>query len=215
MVRRADCPHAEQVFHVYQPATTQAHADWRFCPRCGGELEQSDAGEAPRGCRRAGCDFRLYSNPLPAVSVLVADGDRFLACRRQAAQPIGGGRWCLPCGYVEHGEDYLSAARREVREETGIEVELEAILSVVTNFHAPHLHSLVAVLLARPVGGSLSAGDDASDARWFESDAAAIDWAFEADRHIVRRHFAGGWRGAPVDPRYAGAHGSRRSGRTG
>jgi 8-oxo-dGTP diphosphatase len=45
--------------------------------------------------------------------------------------------WCLPCGYIEFHEDYLTAARREVKEETGLEVEITALLSVASYFLRP------------------------------------------------------------------------------
>ena len=45
--------------------------------------------------------------------MIVEDGDRFLLCRRKS-RTIGDGAWCLPSGYVEFAEDFLSAARREV-----------------------------------------------------------------------------------------------------
>ena len=61
----------------------------------------------------------------------------------------------LPCGYIEFHEDYLTAARREVKEETGLEVEITALLSVASNFLRADIHTLaVAVLDLR--GGQLS-----------------------------------------------------------
>ena len=169
---------------------------------CAGRLVQRE-GEHPR-CADDGCGFTLYRNPVPAVSVLVVEEGRFVLCRRGGDNTLGAGGWCLPCGYVDHGEDFLTAARREVREETGLEVVIEGLISTVSNFFSPAVHSLVTVLRARRIGGALRPGDDAVDVGWF-APGDAPPWAFEADRHIVERYFAAPFVGAAVDPDYAGA----------
>jgi ADP-ribose pyrophosphatase YjhB (NUDIX family) len=102
---------------------------------------------------------------------------------------------------VEYDEDFLMAAVREVEEETGLTVQIESILSVSSNFLAPHVHTVVTVLLGRPAGGALLAGDDADQVDWFSAKEPLPDLAFEADRHIIERYFATGLSGAPVQPR--------------
>ena len=92
-------------------------------------------------------------NPFPGVVVLIEDGGRVLLGRRAEGRFLGG-RWCLPGGFIEYGEDFLSAGLREVREETGLDVRIDSILSVVSNFLTPRVHTLVVVLLAHPVSGS-------------------------------------------------------------
>ena len=187
-----------QVFRAagYAAGAGTAGTSAAFCRRCGAALDARDADAA---C--AACGHREYRNAAPAVSVLVPDGATVLLCRR-APSSFQGGRWCLPCGFVDHDEDFLTAGRREVREETGLDVEIASIISVVTNFHTPALHSLVIVLQATAVGGRLVAGDDADAAAWF-APSDVPDLAFEADRHIIDRWFAQPGYGAPVDPRYA------------
>ena len=61
-------------------------------------------------------------------------------------------------GFIEYDEDFLTAALREVKEETGLDVEIRSLLSVVSNFLSPRLHTLAIVLLARVVGGELERG---------------------------------------------------------
>ena len=134
--------------------------------------------------------------------MLVVEDDRFVLCRRHS-RAFEGDKWCLPCGYVEYDEDFLSAAVREVEEETGLVVEISGILSVASNFLAPHIHTVVTVLLARRLGGELRPGDDVDLARWFQAHEALPEMAFEADRHIIARYFATRIAGAPVDAAYA------------
>lgn len=106
-------------------------------------------------------------------------------------------------GFIESDEDFLTAAIREVKEETGIDVEIRSILSVVSNFLSPSLHTLAIVLLARAVGGDLCAGDDLDEAAWFPLAGPLPEMAFEADAHICERYYKTQLEGAPVDPAYA------------
>ena len=189
----------KQVFTAYEATDGAERAN--FCLVCGSELtDLSDGDRTRRVCRS--CGFIRYRNPAPAVAVLVVEEDRFLLCRRHS-RAFEGAKWCLPCGYVEYDEDYLTAAIREVQEETGLAVEITGIISVASNFLAPDIHTVVTVLLARPLGGELRAGDDVDLVRWFQANDALPELAFEADRHIIGRYFATRLPGAPIDEAYA------------
>jgi ADP-ribose pyrophosphatase YjhB (NUDIX family) len=189
----------KQVFRAYGPVDGEELAN--FCLVCGAALtDLTDGDRARRFC--SACGFIRYRNPAPAVAVLVIDEDRFLLCRRHG-NAFAGGKWCLPCGYVEYDEDYLTAAVREVQEETGLVVQITAILSVASNFLAPSVHTVVTVVLARAVAGEAQAGDDIEVVRWFSAAEELPDMAFEADRHIIARYFATRLAGAPVDAAFA------------
>lgn len=193
----------KQVFRAYDGIDEAALDKAAFCLACGSELaDREHGGRTRRACES--CDFVHYTGPAAAVSVLVVDGDRVLLCRRRA-DAFEGDKWCLPCGYVEYDEDYLTAALREVQEETGLDVEINAILSVCSNFLAPKVHTVVTVLLARAraTAGEPQPGDDIAEVRWFSATEALPEMAFEADRHIIARFFATRISGAPVDGGYA------------
>jgi 8-oxo-dGTP diphosphatase len=132
------------------------------------------------------------------VSVLVVDDDRIVLCRR-APTTFRGGLWCLPCGFVDYGEDFLNAGRREVHEETGLAVTMRSIVSVVSNFHTPELHTLVVVMVADVIGGELRAGDDVDAVSWHRAGDALPPLAFEADAHIIERYREAPFAGAPVE----------------
>ena len=193
---------ARQVFTAYDRALTAAHS-WTYCPACGSGLSQPAGGDAAKTCTNPGCGFVLYRNPVPIVAVLVVDADRFLLCRRKPGT-LEGGKWCLPCGYVEFHEDFLTAARREVKEETGLDVGIASLLSVASNFLRPDIHTLAVALLAKPVGGVASPGDDVDEVGWFSLEDDLPNFAFTADRHMVERYFATRLPGAPIDLAYAG-----------
>lgn len=81
------------------------------------------------------------------------------------------GHWSLPSGRREPDEDAAAAAAREVLEETGLVVEVGELLGVLRRQDAMGRHHYeVHDFACRVVGGSLRAGDDAADARWFAPD---------------------------------------------
>jgi 8-oxo-dGTP diphosphatase len=102
-----------------------------------------------------------------AGAVVRDSGGRLLLIRR--ANPPSEGLWSLPGGRVEPGESPAAAAAREVREETGLEVEVGTLLGSV-EIGDYLVHDFAATV----VGGELVAGDDASDARWCSTADAAL-----------------------------------------
>ncbi|MDQ1710476.1 MAG: 8-oxo-dGTP diphosphatase [Frankiaceae bacterium] len=105
---------------------------------------------------------------LCAGAVVVDAAGRLLAVLRR--NEPSSGCWSVPGGRVEPGESLAEAARREVAEETGLEVEIGAHLGVTTQDYVDaggrartlQIHDFAAVV----TGGSLAAGDDALDAQW-------------------------------------------------
>ena len=147
------------------------------------------------------CRYVQFRNPSPGVVVLIEQDGQVLLGRRSGR--VGTGKWGLPMGFIEYDEDFLTAAIREVKEETGLDVEIRSILSVVSNFLSPNLHTLAIVLLARVAGGELAAGDDLDAVEWVSLAAPLPEMAFEADAHICERYYRTRLEGAPVDPRLA------------
>lgn len=74
-----------------------------------------------------------------------------------------------------------------MKEETGLEVEIRAIVNVVSNLLSPALHTLAIVLLAGVVAGELGAGDDLETLQWVPLSGSLPEMAFEADEHIIER----------------------------
>lgn len=119
------------------------------------------------------------------VAGVVLRGGQILLVRRK----YGGnkGKWCIPCGNIEMGEDVRAAVRREIREETGLEVEVGQVIDSLSTHHAPGRSVAGIWFWATEVGGQLAAGDDAAEARFFPLEAPPEAMAFAADMQIIER----------------------------
>lgn len=92
------------------------------------------------------------------------DAGRLLLVRR--AHPPAEGTWSLPGGRVEPGEDEVDACRREVLEETALEVVVGSLVGTVELEGLDRVTYLIRDYSCRVTGGRLRAGDDSADARW-------------------------------------------------
>jgi 8-oxo-dGTP diphosphatase len=109
-------------------------------------------------------------SPLVGVGAVVVDRGRVLLVRR-GTEPLRG-HWSLPGGMVELGEALSAALVREVREETGLEVEPVELIELLDRIHREgdrvRFHYVIADYLCKVVGGSLRAASDADEVRWVE-----------------------------------------------
>lgn len=114
--------------------------------------------------------------PIVGVGAVIVDDDRVLLVKR-AHEPLKG-EWSLPGGAVEVGETLAEAVSREVREETGLQVEIGPVVEVIDRVHrAPdgrvEFHFVIVDYLCAAIGGHLGASSDAADVRWTSFDDLA------------------------------------------
>jgi len=106
-----------------------------------------------------------------AVGAIVFDPDgRVLLIER--GKPPGAGLWTVPGGRLEGPETLAQGVAREVREETGLVVEVGPLSCVVERMGDDY-HFVILDYLARVIGGTLAAGSDAKNARWVTSNGLA------------------------------------------
>ena len=110
--------------------------------------------------------------------VIVKDGSAVII--KRANDPYKG-QWSIPGGRVELGESLADALRRELREETGLDVEVGQLIEVFERIQwddstgaataaTLRYHFVIVDYLCRCVGGDLRAGDDAEAAAWVTSE---------------------------------------------
>jgi ADP-ribose pyrophosphatase YjhB (NUDIX family) len=145
---------------------------WGFCPICGEAIEKiEDRAECPA------CGYVGYANPVPAAEAVCFDGSGRVLLGRRAVDP-GAGLWDLPGGFLHEDEHPLAALRREVREETALDLDR---LDFLGFWLEPYDGRIVLCLSwSAVVRGKPEAGDDLVELRWFERDAlpSAADLAF-------------------------------------
>ena len=138
--------------------------DFNYCQRCGHELSEKEIeGRNRHYC--PDCGFIVFLDPKVVAVVLLEMDDKLVMVRRGVEPEMG--RWAFPSGYVDRGEVVEEAAKREVKEETGLEVEIDnfvGLYSLTGNI------VILAVYSAHVVGGIPKAGHDAEDVSLFALD---------------------------------------------
>ena len=105
----------------------------------------------------------MSDSPIVGVGAVVLRDDSILLVKR-GSEP-GKGLWAVPGGKVRFGETLQEAVRREVLEETGLEVEVGRVVWVGSHISS-HEHIVLIDFAAKVIGGELAAGDDAVRAEW-------------------------------------------------
>ena len=152
-----------------------------YCSRCATPMITREySGKQRRTCPN--CGFIHFTDPKVGVGVLVQQEGKILLVRRTMKPEIG--KWSIPAGYLDHGEDPQETAVRETLEETNLHVEITGLLDVYHNPPAEGGASIFILYRARLLGGQLQAGDDADDARFFALDNLP-ELAFASTREAI------------------------------
>lgn len=160
------------------------------CPCCGGGRL---SWPTPRNFLCSDCGFVLYLNIAAAVGVIMECRGRLLFGVRR--HEPGRGMLDLAGGFVDAGESAEEAARREVREELGIELpELRYLFSFPNRypFRGMVYHTLDMIFLVRfDQPPAVKAADDLEDVVWVERGAVELERiAFDSLRRAVRRYLS-------------------------
>jgi 8-oxo-dGTP diphosphatase len=152
-----------------RPARARRRADGPAfpCARCGRPIRRNPATRPPRiTCPR--CRYLIYDYPRPAAGMLVVKGDTVLVLRR--GHPPKRGFLDIPGGFIDANEAIETAARRELREETGLAVGRVEFLGFYWDRYYlrgfGHFPTMNFYYLARWRSGVPHAADDAASAEW-------------------------------------------------
>ena len=158
-------------------------SEYKFCPRCGNRLgvRLLKRGD-PERLVCGDCGFVFYLGP-KLVAGAIAELDGGIVLIQRDIEP-GYGKWTFPGGFVERGERAEAAARREVLEESGLEIEVGEIVGLYTyDEQIP----AIAVFAAEVTGGEPTPLDETMDVRSFpRDDLPWAEMAFPSTEHALK-----------------------------
>ncbi|MDX1416209.1 MAG: NUDIX hydrolase [Candidatus Promineifilaceae bacterium] len=138
-----------------------------FCPKCGGALITRMVTDKPRrACPE--CGYIHFTDPKVGVGVLLVQDRKILLVRRRMDPERG--KWSIPAGFLDRGENPQETAVREAFEETGLEVVIEDLVDVYYNPPPQDGASIFILYRANLLGGEMQAGDDADAVGFFGLD---------------------------------------------
>ena len=156
---------------------------FRFCPVCGAGLTSTQLKEnepARLICEK--CEFVFYLDP-KVVACTVVEMDEKIVLLKRSSNPERG-KWVVPGGYVDRGEEVKAAALRETREECGIDVHIKSLLGVYSYMG---WLEVVVVYVSEYISGELVAADESLEVGLFKEEE--IPWqnlAFQSTKDALR-----------------------------
>lgn len=131
------------------------------------------------------CAYVFYLDPKVVACSIVEMDNRILLLKR-AIDPQKG-KWVMPGGYVDRGEEVTSAAIRETEEECGLKTRIKHLHGV---YSYPGRMAVVVVYVAEYVSGELIAGDESEEAKLYRPEE--IPWgdlAFRSTTNALRDYY--------------------------
>lgn len=164
----------------------QQDVQFSYCPVCGGRLETSKLkANEPSRLVCSTCDYIFYLDPKVVACAILENEGKILLLKR-AINPQKG-KWVMPGGYVDRGEEVHAAAIRETEEECGLKIRLQDLVGV---YSYPGRLAVVVVYEAQYISGSLIQGDESLEASWFSP--GRIPWddlAFQSTKDALKDYF--------------------------
>jgi 8-oxo-dGTP diphosphatase len=162
-----------------------ASNEYIYCPRCATLLtEEMRFGEVRPVCPN--CGWIHFVDPKVAAAVLIEQEKRVLLVRR-VNEPFRG-RWTLPAGFINGGEDPAEAAARECLEETGLSVRVMRVLDIISGREHARGADFIIVYQAEVLSGELKPDDDADAVEWFGRDQLP-PLAFRATQKVLESFY--------------------------
>ena len=166
---------------------------FRFCPVCGSSRFAVNNFKS-KHC--AGCGFTYYANPCSATAAFILDTDGRLLVARRAKEPAKG-TLDLVGGFVDMDETVEEGMRREIREESGLDIDRLNYLFSIPNhylYSGMIIHTTDMFFRATvPAGTKVQADDDAAELQWMSlGDITPEDFGLESIRQAVERFLSQG-----------------------
>lgn len=156
-----------------------------FCPRCGNKLSPHFGGFPT--CIHCGLHF--YTNPKSCTTVVIFDRNGHILLTKRGIEPHKG-KWDLPGGFSLVGESIIENAKREIREELSVEIEIDHIFDALPDdyeFQGVIYPTLSTILSAHIISGTLKAQDDVANFSFFSpEDALKQELSFQTVPEVIK-----------------------------
>ncbi|MBD3280456.1 NUDIX domain-containing protein [Candidatus Dojkabacteria bacterium] len=174
----------------------------KHCPICGYGFTSRDFNEKEKVHKCQNCGFHFYHNMIPTCSVLIPrkdDPDTVLLTKRNMHPHKG--KYDLPGGFFEYGETVEEGAKRELKEELGLDLELKGIIGVELNDYKYQQYNyqhttiyFIAEAIEKPPG--IADKHENSEVRFFDLDDLESNrgmFAFYGDLRLLEKYMAEGY----------------------
>lgn len=165
---------------------------FRFCPKCAGVLEKitNRDGAAHLACKT--CGFVFYQNSKPTASPLIIDEQNRILLVKRAIEPHFG-KWDLPGGFLENGEDLVDGLKRETMEELGIEIEPIEVVTIFVDRYGNEdddFHTFNVFVKSKMLSNNIDLDSENSEFAWFAREN--VPWkelAFENTKVAIKTFY--------------------------
>jgi ADP-ribose pyrophosphatase YjhB (NUDIX family) len=165
---------------------------YKYCPVCASALStKEDHGLERLVCAK--CGFVFYQNSKPTASTIIYNDRNEVLLSRRSINPYLG-KWDIVGGFLENGEDPIVGAKREAREEIGVEVEVGDLIFVCVDKYGEaeefDFYTFNLFYKAKIASGEPMVMEEASEIRWFAQ--KNIPWgelAFENGTMALKAFF--------------------------
>ena len=162
--------------------------DYSFCPKCGGPLEEVDWEDGLTLPQCSKCNYRFYQNSKPCVVGIIVDRNNgTILLTKRGIVPFKG-YWDMPGGFLRNGEDPETGVKREIKEELGIDCEVEELFDIfVDTYGTYNVYTFNVCYILKVTGGELTPMDDVVEAEWFSFDRIPDNLAFTFLGDIIEK----------------------------
>ena len=151
--------------------------NFQFCPRCGARY---NSRKEPLICDQ--CQFIYYPNPAPTTAVIVEEKGKILLAKRSIEPKKGW--WDTPGGFIEINESVEECTIREMKEETGLNVEfLKIIGSAPVEYEDKP--TLTIGVHAKIISGTIKPADDVASLHWIDLNEIPEKIGFKSVKVII------------------------------
>jgi len=149
---------------------------YKFCPKCGGELEEEadHEGNVHPTCKK--CGFVFYQNSKPCAGIVITNEKNEVLLVKRAIEPHFG-KWDVPGGFLENGEELVDGAIREAKEELGVEIKPVEILTIFNDkygYEEGDFYTFNVFLKCKIEKGEIMLDAENSQFAWFSRES--IPW---------------------------------------